>query len=412
MRFSFLHAADLHLDTPFTRLTDMTDDVAAELREASLVALERLVDTAIAEHVAFVVFAGDIYDGASRGVRAQLAFRAGLQRLSDHGISSFIVYGNHDPSNEGWSAFEDFPDGVTVFGSDEVSTEDVVIDDVTVATVSGISYAHAKTTENLAVRFPPVEGRGFHIAVLHANVAGQADHQPYSPCSLDDLGHGGYDYWALGHIHRRQNLGSGSPLIVYPGNLQGRSPKPSERGAKGAVLVDVDGNSATTRFVPLDVVRFEHLEVAIDGLTLDGLEQALIDAAAERLAASDGRSILVRATIGGRGALHDDLGPLDRRQELLVRMRDLSRSGTPFVWWDQLSWQTKATVDISDRTAGDDFVNDLLREVADTVDPQLWVPELGVEYRNWLGDDLPSATDANVWGDAVNAALVALLDEA
>ena len=412
MRFRFLHAADLHLDTPFTRLTDMTDDVAAELREASLVALGRLIDVAIAEQVAFVLFAGDIYDGASRGVRAQLAFRAGLQRLSDHGIASFIVYGNHDPSNEGWSALEDFPDGVTVFGSDDVSTEDVVIDDVTVATVSGISYAMAKTTENLAAKFPPAEGRGFHIALLHANVAGQADHQPYSPCSLEDLRRGGYNYWALGHIHRRQNLGDGSPLIVYPGNLQGRSPKPSELGAKGAVLVDVDGTSATTRFVPLDVVRFEHLEVAIDGLTLDGLEQALIDAAAERLAASDGRSILVRATIGGRGALHDDLGPLDRRQELLVRLRDLSRNDVPFVWWNQLSWQTKPTVDIGDRAAGDDFVNDLLREVADTLDPQAWVPELGVEYRNWLGDDLPSAADTNVWDDAVNTALVALLDEA
>lgn len=412
MRFRFLHAADLHLDTPFSRLTDVPEPIAAALRDASLEAFERLIDTAIESEVVFVLFAGDIYDGAVRGVRAQLAFRAGLQRLADAGIRSFVVYGNHDPCREGWSAIGDFPDGVTVFGPDEVETAEVAIDDVVVATVSGISYAKSQTTENLALRFPKANGRGFHIALLHANVGGDAAHQPYSPCSLDDLRASGHHYWALGHIHRRAGLGDGEPLVVYPGSLQGRSPKPSERGAKGAVLVDVDGRKATTSFVPLDLVRFEHLEVDIAGLSLDGLEQTLVDASSARLAESDGRSILVRATIGGRGDLHDDLAPLGRRTELLERLRDLSRLSAPFIWWDDLIWDTHPAIDVAERTAGDDFVADLLREVADHGPDAEWVPELGVEYRNWLADEVPDAADPEVWNDAVNTALVALLEDA
>lgn len=412
MRFRFLHAADLHLDTPFSRLTDVPEPVAGALRDASLQAFDNLVETAITEQVAFVLFAGDIYDGAQRGVRAQLAFRAGCQRLTDAGIAVFVVYGNHDPVREGWSAIADFPEGVTIFRPDAVTTEKVVIDDVVAATVSGISYAKASTTENLAARFEPVKGRGYHIALLHANVGGQSDHQAYSPCSLDDLRSGGYHYWALGHIHRRGELGDGQPLVVYPGNLQGRSPKPSEQGAKGAVLVDVDGTKATTTFVPLDVVRFETIEVAIDGLSLDGLEQALVDAANQRLAASAGRSILLRATIGGRGDLHDDLAPLDRRAELLTRLRDLARLSAPFIWWDDLVWATHPAIDVAERTAGDDFVADLLREVQQSGPAKEWLPELGVEYRNWLGDEVPSADDPDVWNDAVNTALVALLEDA
>lgn len=412
MRFRFLHAADLHLDTPFSRLTDVPERVARSLRDASLQAFESLVDTAIAEDVAFVVLAGDIYDGAERGVRAQLAFRAGLARLADAGIASFITYGNHDPIDEGWSAIGSFPDEVTVFGSEDVGRVEVRVDDVHVATVSGISYATARQTDNLAMRFPPARGDAFEVAVLHANVGGQPDYAPYSPCSLDDLRAGGYDYWALGHIHRRSELGDGQPLVVYPGNLQGRSPKPSEQGPKGAVIVDVDGRRATTRFVALDVVRFDRVEVTIDDRDLDDLEQALVDAARERREAAEQRPLVLRAHIGGHGDLHDELAPADRRADLLARLRDLARNDEPFIWWDDLRWRTAPAIDIAERASGDDFIGDLLREVDQHGPRAEWVPGVGVEYRNWLGDRLAAADDPELFDEAVTTALVTLLEDA
>ena len=260
----------------------------------------RSIDTALAEEVAFVVIAGDVYDGSVRGVRAQLAFRDGLQRLSDAGIKTFVAYGNHDPVQEGWSAIDSFPEGVTIFPADSVATIPVEIDGLQVATVSGISYAKAATTDNLALRFEPAKGRGFHVAVLHTNVGGHADHAGYSPCTLDDLRASGHHYWALGHIHRRQALSGGAPHVVYPGNLQGRSTKPSEQGPKGALIVEVSGTSVSeTRFVPLDRVRFETVEAEIDDRSLEGLEQALVDAAAEQLHLADGSSVVLRGVIRG-----------------------------------------------------------------------------------------------------------------
>lgn len=410
MRFRFLHAADLHLDTPFTRLTGVSERVAQALRDASLHAFENLIDTALAEEVAFVVLAGDIYDGSERGVRAQLTFRDGLARLADAGIPTFVAYGNHDPLDEGWSAIGSFPSGVTVFGSGEVETHPVHIDDTLVATVSGISYARSAESDNLALRFPPVKGKGFHVAVLHANVGGVGDHESYSPCSLDDLRAGGYDYWALGHIHRRAELGDGKPLVVYPGNLQGRSPKPSELGPKGAVVVDVDGKRATSRFVALDAVRFDRVEVAIDGLWLDDLEGALIDAAADAVERAEGRPVILRADIVGRGDLHDQLAPQARRVELLERLRDLSRNADPFVWWDALRWRTHPGIDVAERAAGDDFIGDLLREVEQSGPNAGWVPGLGVEYRGWLGERVPAPDDPELFDEAVTSALVALLE--
>lgn len=411
MRFRFLHAADLHLDTPFTRLTGVSERVAHQLRDASLAAFENLVSVALDESVAFVVLAGDIYDGADRGVRAQLAFRDGLARLADAGIATFVVYGNHDPIREGWSAIGEFPSGVTVFGADAVDTVDVRIDETVVATVSGISYATTAETENLALRFPQPSGKGFHVAVLHANVGGNGDYAPYSPCSLEDLRAAGYDYWALGHIHRRSELGEGHPLVVYPGNLQGRSPKPSEQGPKGAILVDVDGKTATTRFVALDTVRFDHVDVAIDGLGLDGLEQALVDAAHQCRVDAGGRPLVLRGHIGGSGDLHDDLAPADRRDEMLERLRDLARNEDPFIWWDDLRWSTRPAVDVTERVAGDDFIADLLREVEQTGPLAEWVPGIGVEYRNWLGDRAPAGDDPVLFEEAVTTALVTLLED-
>lgn len=411
MRFRFLHAADLHLDTPFKRLTGVPERVARQLRDASLEAFDALVKTAIDEQVAFVVLAGDIYDGAERGVRAQLAFRDGLARLADAGIATYIVYGNHDPIGEGWSAIGDFPPEVTVFGADGVGRAEVRIDDTLVATVSGISYATHDETENLSLRFPPVEGKGFHVAVLHANVGSQSDYAPYSPCTLDDLKAGGYHYWALGHIHRRSELGDGHPLVVYPGNLQGRSPKPSEQGPKGAVIVDVDGTTATTRFVALDTVRFDRVDIDIDDKNLDDLEQALVDAAEACRAGAQNRPVVLRGHIAGHGHLHDELAPADRRADLLVRLRDLARNADPFIWWDDLTWRTRPAIDIAERASGDDFIGDLLRQVEQGGPQADWVPGIGVEYRTWLGDRVPAVDDPELFDEAVDTALVALLED-
>jgi len=100
--FRFIHAADLHLDTPYEGIGRASEEVQRELQDASLEAFDGLVDLALEREVAFVVISGDIYDGAERGLRAQMRFLNGLRRLSAANIRTFIIHGNHDPL-DGWS---------------------------------------------------------------------------------------------------------------------------------------------------------------------------------------------------------------------------------------------------------------------------------------------------------------------
>lgn len=373
-RFCFLHAADLHLDTPMEGIgSRLPASWAARLRDASLTALERLVETAIRERVAFVLLAGDIYDGPERGARVQVRLAQALRRMSEAGIDVLIVQGNHDPLEDGFAFGSTLPPRVTLFGSQEVASHQIRRGDSVLATVHGISYQRREMRENLAQRFHR-RGEGFEVGLLHAALTGSAQgHAPYAPCTIDDLRAAQLDYWALGHIHARQTLGDAAPWIVYPGNPQGRSFKPSERGAKGAVLVEVEGGRITQapRFVALDAVRFVAAELAIDGL--DGwlaLHDGLL-AAGERLVSEHlGIDLLVRAELSGRGSLHAELMTPGRDEELLVALRESQAARDPRLHWADISDNTWPDVDgAALRARGDLLAAVLQRADALQADP-------------------------------------------
>lgn len=413
MPYRFLHAADLHLDTPFSSVSTTPPEVRSALREASVQAWDNLVSTAIEGQVAFVVLAGDIYDGAERGVRAQRRFIEGLTRLHQAGIRAFVAYGNHDPVTEGWSAITELPPSVVAFPAAVPGQRAQAVSFTAggePVTVTGISYATRETTENLVARFPEPSGPGLQVAVLHANVGADSDHAAYSPCSLGDLRAAGYNYWALGHIHRRTTLSAGDPWVVYPGNLQGRSPKPAECEPKGAVLVDVaDGRVAGTEFVALDVVRFVEVSASIEDHTLNGLLDDLEEQASP--AAHDGRSLIVRGTVHGSGALHGELLATDRRAQVLDTLRDRPQQA-PFVWWDRLRWATRPTAAYAELAAGNDFVADLLAlsRAAELGAEGLCVPELPAELRRLLAARTDGDADEAAHGDLVTTAARVAVD--
>ena len=122
----------------------------------------------------------------------------------------------------------------------------------------------------------------FNVGVLHTALDGREGHAPYAPCTVDELVGRGYDYWALGHIHKRESAnGNRHPRIEFPGNLQGRHMR--ESGARGCLLVTVDGSGQTVpEFRSLDVFRWEIVAVnaAAAESTADVLE--LVRAAAVR----------------------------------------------------------------------------------------------------------------------------------
>ena len=404
MPFRFLHAADLHLDTPFEGLTALHPNLGARLREASLQALDALATAAIEHDVDFVVLAGDLYDGAERGLRAQLRMRAFTERLAAHrsaerdgGIRTLLVHGNHDPVDEGWSSITAWPPEVHVFAADRVEAIALDLRGQPV-TVYGTSYPRRDVRESLVPRYPRPTTPGFHLAILHANVGSVTGHAAYSPCTIEDLAAVGMDYWALGHIHRGAVLRERGPRIVYPGNLQGRSFKPSERGAKGAVLVTVTGDRIDSRTLDLAPVRFEEVELDVSrSLDLADVVAQLHGSA--ELLRCPGRQLLARARLVGATELWEDLVRPGSDTDLLA---DLRAQAPADLWWADLRVDARPLVDF-DAWRGRDGLRGELVAVADELRLR------SDDIRRVLGLEPPTA---ELVRDLDDAAVLELLDRA
>ena len=357
----FVHSADLHLDSPFAGIRNSAPpQVSTMLYEATFKAYENIIELCIGEQVDALLIAGDVYDGADRSLRAQRLFIDGLQRLESAGIRSFVCHGNHDPL-DGWEARLEYPSLCHRFGS-EFEAIPIFPDEPERTVVHGISYPTRDVYDNLVTRLGTVDDGPYSIGLLHTNVGDNTDHALYAPCSLDDLVLSGIDYWALGHVHTREVLSEERPTVVYPGNPQGR--QPNETGARGVFVVDVDEHGrANLDFRPVDTVRWERRGLDIAS---SETEQALIDQlhalVQEVLASADGRSVVIRITLSGRGSMHDSLSKSEFSPDSLVeQINEVWAAQTPFAWCERIVDETASEFERDKRLAGADFVADLLR---------------------------------------------------
>jgi DNA repair exonuclease SbcCD nuclease subunit len=309
----FVHAADLHLDSPFRGIGNASTALKEQLQAATLGALRRVVDHTIESKADFLIIAGDIYDSKDRNLRALVSFRKEMERLAERNIPAFIVHGNHDPLN-GWGSGFQLPPNVITFGG-HTDTEPFIRRGREVAHLTGVSYMRERVTDNLATSFKPADGTPYSIAVLHANVGHQTGHADYAPAAVADLRDAGFNYWALGHVHTRSVLASEPAMIVYPGNTQGRNPR--ETGPRGCYQVDVDSyGRANLEFIDTSVARWVHVELSISTLgSMDQLIDLMLDRARTEAAAFDGPTV-VRCTVRGNGVLHRDLQRDDMHEEL------------------------------------------------------------------------------------------------
>jgi exonuclease SbcD len=312
----FVHAADLHLDSPFRGIGHASTALKDRLQSATLRALGRVVSHTIESKADFLIIAGDIYDSRDRNLRALVAFRKEMERLAERNIRAFIVHGNHDPLN-GWGSGFKLPPNVTTFGG-QTDTEAFVRRGREIAQITGVSYARERVTDNLASSFKPVEGASYSIAVLHANIGHQTGHADYAPATVSELLSSGFQYWALGHVHTRSVLATHPAMIVYPGNTQGRNAR--EPGPRGCYQVDVDTRGrAYMEFVDTSVVRWAHIDLSISNLSsMDQLVELVTEKAREQAALFEGPTV-VRCTIRGKGPLHRDL----QRDEMSKEFADI-----------------------------------------------------------------------------------------
>lgn len=302
--FTFLHAADLHLASPLAGLAARNADLAARFAAASREAFTGLVTHAIDTRAAFLLIAGDVFDGDWPDLSIGLFFARELSRLDRAGIPVAIVRGNHDAKSVVTKSVS-HPPLVHEFPVHRATTYQ--LEHLRVA-IHGRSFPERVVPdESFARGYPDPEPGWFNIGLLHTSCGGHAQHATYAPCAPSELAARGYDYWALGHVHDYVEV-MREPPIIFPGNLQGRSVR--ECGPKGAVAVDVaDGRVTAIRRLVLDRARFAHLDVALDHDHEDEASVLAAVGAALRppIKEAEGRPLAVRVTLRGETPLHGAL---------------------------------------------------------------------------------------------------------
>ena len=334
--FRFVHTADVHLDSPLKGLIKYEGVAVDRILSATRDAFVNLVDRCIEEQIAFLVIAGDLYDGDWKDYNTGLFFVDQMSRLNKNNISVLITRGNHDALNQMTTNLP-LPANTHVFRSNKA--ESIEVEDLNVV-LHGQSYSKRNMDSNLVSQYPnKVEGM-FNIGVLHTALSGREGHANYAPCTLRELVDYGYEYWALGHVHKREVLHE-YPHVLFCGNLQGRHIK--EDGAKSASIVTVSEKrvEAISEW-ECDVVRWMRLPINVEDCSsladispviaekLDGLSRS----------ADEDRVSVVRIQLTGTTGLHGEL--LDSIDELTADVRALALDvDNESLWIDRLVNETE-----------------------------------------------------------------------
>jgi exonuclease SbcD len=383
-----LHTADIHLDSPMKSLALRDADLAATVQAATRGAFLRIVEIAISEDVAAVLIAGDLFDGAERSAKTGAFLVSQLDRLAAAGIQVFYIKGNHDAENP-VSGDTMWPDNVHLFdgrgGKAQIGDHDIW--------VHGVSFSGRYAPESLLPKFgAPVAG-AVNIGMLHTSLAGAAGHDPYAPCSVAELRATGFDYWALGHVHKRE-VHSDAPWIVMPGIPQGRDI--GEPGPKSATMITVADGVLGIAAVPTSRVEFLAVDVDVSGCD-DAAEvrtrvRRALEQTADALASQSG---LVRVTL--RGAT--DLSWRIVRDPALWHetVADLAR-GTGVLWLEKL----KLDLTEAATTSGGQATEELAGLMAGILEDDAVVAQLQAEVEAMIGT-LPTGVKSRMLPDAETA---------
>jgi len=341
--FKFIHAADIHLDSPLRGLARYEGAPVDALRGATRQALMNLVELALEEEVDFLLIAGDIYDGDWKDHNTGLFFAKQMARLREAEIPVYLIAGNHDAQSVMTKSLR-LPDNVHAFPTTRPDT--VHLEALGVA-IHGQGFATKSVTKDLTVNYPDAVAGAWNIGLLHTSLTGYEGHDTYAPCTVEGLKHLGYDYWALGHIHQQECVHTPDPAIWYPGCIQGRHVRETDK--KGCLLVTVfDGGAHEVDFRELDVLRWVVLEM--DASACTSVEEVIevfqdrLDAEIER---NDDRLLAARVVFTGECPAHGAL--VANATQLATEVRNTANiSGGDQVWIEKVKVRTRPPVAMPD----------------------------------------------------------------
>ncbi|SEB09270.1 DNA repair exonuclease SbcCD nuclease subunit [Thalassobacillus cyri] len=384
-QIKFLHCADLHIDSPFKGIGELPSMIEQQIRDSTFTALQSLVEQAIVHQVDFILIAGDLFDHEVRSLKAQIRLRDAFQMLDEHGIEVFVSHGNHDYLSAVFHPVE-YPENVHLFTEPHVTNQSFYKNGEPAAVVYGFSYHHRAVKERKAAEFRRIDEGKYHIAMLHGSIETNSDHDVYAPFRVRELKEQDMDYWALGHIHKREIL-SEAPYIVYPGNIQGRSIK--ETGEKGCYLVEMDPASTTLTFLPLHTFQFYNITLETEADSFNGLEKFL--AAKMEQWRQTGPAIIHLHLTGG-----EELAALWHNKNdiaaLLEWLNEQEQAESQWVWIRDITLDVMPSWNEKDLKQEKHFVGEVLRQYEALGDMEAWLDPLyrhrtARKYLDRMSDD-------------------------
>ena len=319
MNVRILHAADLHLDSPFEALSGAQ---AAQRRREQRDLLRALPELAKAHGAQIILLAGDLLDSGSPYPETAKAL---AETFAGCAAEVFLAPGNHDYYSAGAPyARLTFSENVHIFRTQRI--EAIALPELGVR-VWGAAFTDSRCPALLRGFSVPKEPGMLDVLCMHAEVGNPAS--AYNPVSAADLAHSGLDYAAFGHTHRFGGVQrAGDTVYAWPGCMEGRGF--DETGEKGVLLVDVAAGNVQARFLPVPGRRYELLRVDVtDADPVQAVRAALPEEAARNIY----RIVLTGETDRApnpaalRAALEEQVFAMQLRDETRAR-RDLwARAG-------------------------------------------------------------------------------------
>lgn len=351
-KVKFIHGADIHLDSPMVGLQTLPENIFKQLQESTFKAFRNLIDAAILHEVDFVILAGDIFDNEDRSVRAQVFLRKQLERLEEKGIPAYIVHGNHDHLGGNWNEIV-YPSNVHIFG-ETVEVKEIVLNNNVVVHLHGFSYRERHVLERQVRNYQKKTGADYHIGILHGNMEGNSEHGNYAPFQLKELLEKEFDYWALGHIHKRSIVYK-EPFIVYAGNTQGRNKK--ETDEKGCFLVNLQKTNSELQFIETSEVIWTDLILDATNIShFDHLLQYIqVEISKQR---REGKGIIASVKLLN---VDSELIGADSFAELVEILQEDEKDEKSFVWPARIQVEEKVHWSKEKLAMDSDFYGELFK---------------------------------------------------
>jgi exonuclease SbcD len=361
--FRFIHAADLHLGSYLNVNGKPQEEIQDLCKDAVYDSFERICNKAISYKVDFILLCGDIYDSYLRSVKGNRFFINECIRLSENNIGVYVIYGNHDATNEKGELF-DTPKNLHILSSDKVESFEVYKEGEVVARIIGKSYKNKSEREKTYEDYL-LSNDVFNIAMLHTAL--EKDDKNYIPCTLEELKMvPNIDYFALGHIHKRNVLSASKPVIAFSGIPQGRDM--GEQGIGGVFLVEAfHKDIISMEFLPIGAVIYKSVEIIIGtlnkienysdlikiilekiiGLTYDDPEVSSQINYSDEYIKQEFKGHIVKLTVSGRTELHSKISRMSEEdyEQFIENINEQLCTDKYFLWIDSINFRTTPLIE-------------------------------------------------------------------